>query len=728
MHSNSYYSIHNISFILVTFLMGVLIAQNKPDEQKHFSNPILAGYYPDPSICRVGEDYYLVNSSFAHYPGVPIFHSKDLVHWNQIGHVLDRPEQLNLHDNGTSRGIFAPSIRYHDGTFYMITTLVDSGGNFFVTAENPAGPWSNPVWLPDVHGIDPSFFFDNDGKAYIIYNGGPPDNKSLYDGHRALWMYEFDTEAMKTIGKNYLIVNGGVDISKKPVWIEGPHIFKVNNNYYVIAAEGGTGTNHSEVVLRSEKVTGPYQSYDKNPILTQRHLDPDRKYPVTCTGHADFVETQNGEWWSVFLACRPYRNGYYNTGRETFLAPVGWIDEWPIINPDFEEVQYSYKKPDLPQHNHSRFPLNGNFTLKEDFNSKDLPFYWIFLRTVREKWYDLERSKGNLRIQLRPVELWQKKNPSFIGRRQQHINCEVSAAVSFTPEFDNESAGIVAYQNEFYYYYLAKTLSRGKPVIQLIKRKESFFGGSHRQIKENIISADEPSIYQSERWAQKLKYSVPVKEGKKYLVILKFSEALWDSEGIRIFDVTIEDKNLKDIDIFRLAKSKFTAFDTTAIVQAKNNELNINIKAKKDNACICGIIVKEKAGDVIAAMNCGGEAYTSKKGFVYDKDDKFFPSREPGVIDIIKEIGLQEADAGKPIYLMLKAKGDTYGFYYTLEQGKWLPVSEDEDGTYLSTAVARGFVGVILGMHCTSKGKTSENYADFDWFEYSGNDPTFNMK
>jgi len=207
--------------------------EERPHEkQETYLNPILAGFYPDPGITRVGEDYYLVLSTFAYFPGVPIFHSKDLVNWEQIGNVLDRPEQLDLDGLGVSKGIFAPTIEHHEGVFYMVTTLVGNGGNFVVTATDPAGPWSNPVWLPEVNGIDPSLFFDDDGKAYIIYNSDAPDNKPLYDGHRTIRMFEFDYEALKTVGQNYILVNGGVDISKKPVWIEGPHIYKKDGLYY----------------------------------------------------------------------------------------------------------------------------------------------------------------------------------------------------------------------------------------------------------------------------------------------------------------------------------------------------------------------------------------------------------------------------------------------------------------------------------------------------------------
>jgi xylan 1,4-beta-xylosidase len=307
-----------------------------------FTNPILAGFYPDPSICRAGNDYYIVNSSFAYYPGLPIFHSTDLVNWQQIGAALNRPEQLNLDSAGVSRGLFAPAITYHKGTFYIVCTLVDKGGNFVITSTNPKGPWSNLVWLPEVDGIDPSIFFDEDDKAYIVYNSIPPDNISLHGGHRTIRMNTFDAKKLKVTSDNKIIINGGTDMSKKPVWIEGPHLFKKDGWYYLMCAEGGTDYEHSEVVFKSKTIDGPFIPYDKNPILTQRHLDKNRKNPVTNTGHADLVETPGGKWWAVFLGCRPYENNTFNTGRETFMAPVEWKEGWPIINPNFAEVQYTY--------------------------------------------------------------------------------------------------------------------------------------------------------------------------------------------------------------------------------------------------------------------------------------------------------------------------------------------------------------------------------------------------
>jgi alpha-N-arabinofuranosidase len=390
-----------------------------------YYNPILAGFYPDPTIIRVGDDYYVATSSFAYFPGVPIFHSKDLVNWTQIGHILDRPSQLNVDSAGVSRGIFAPALSYHDGTFYMITTLIDRGGNFYVTAKNPAGPWSDPVWLSSIDGIDPSFFFDDDGKSYIL-NNGPPVGEALYDGHRAIWIQQYDFGTKTLVGPRSVIVNGGVDLTKRPIWIEAPHIFKRDGTYYLICAEGGTADQHSEVVFRSQSVMGPYVPYSANPILTQRHLDAARPFPIETTGHADFVATPNGDWWAVFLGTRNYGRDLWNTGRETFLLPVTWVDGWPTILTGQATVPYVHARPNLSRQAAAAVPHSGNFSVRDEFDAPALAPYWEMLRTPRERWYDLTSVRGSLTLRARPESLSGRGQPSFLGRRQQHGSATAS--------------------------------------------------------------------------------------------------------------------------------------------------------------------------------------------------------------------------------------------------------------------------------------------------------------
>ena len=343
---------------------------NFPAGPSEYRNPVLAGFYSDPSLTRVGEDYYLTASTFTYFPGLPVFRSRDLVHWTQIGNAIDRPGQLNFDGLDLSRGVFAPDISHHAGIFYIVNTCVDCGGNFIITAKNPAGPWSDPVWIKDVTGIDPSLFVDDDGAAWLMNNAAPA-GPVLYEGHRAIWIRRFDLKTLKTSGPAMMIVDGGVDISQKPIWAEGPHIFKRDGRYYLITAEGGTAINHSQVVYRGDSPEGPWTAYPR-PILTQRDLEPLRRYPVTSAGHADIVETQNGEWWATFLATRPYGADLYNTGRETFLLPVHWRDGWPVITAPGQGIAPVVRHPDLPREKVPATPPSGNFVLREEFDGKTL--------------------------------------------------------------------------------------------------------------------------------------------------------------------------------------------------------------------------------------------------------------------------------------------------------------------------------------------------------------------
>ncbi|WP_210420712.1 glycoside hydrolase family 43 protein [Chitinophaga sp. XS-30] len=432
-------------------------------------NPVLSGFYPDPSVVKAGPDYYLVNSTFSYFPGLPIFHSRDLKNWKQIGNAIDRTTQMQFMKQRTTRGLFAPGISHHNGIFYIACTNIDDGGNFVITAKDPAGPWSDPVWLPAVRGIDPSVHFVDD-KAYIIYNSDPPEHKALYPGHRTIRMYEFDPVAMKVTGEEKILVNGGVDISKKPVWIEAPHLLKRNGWYYLYAAEGGTSVNHSEVVLRSRSVWGPYEPYAQNPILTQRYLPEDRKHPVTSTGHAQLVDGPDGNTYAIFLACRPYTGDYYNTGRETFIAPVEWKNDWPVINPGQQEVQYYYQAAYRESAQPGALPQSGNFSYTMKFE-KTLDPSLLFLRTCDSSSFSLGKRTG-LTLKLKPETCMGTGSPSFIGKRQQHLFCSAETAMTFAASSENEKAGFMVYYDENHFYYLCKSVANGKPVLQLFKGRE----------------------------------------------------------------------------------------------------------------------------------------------------------------------------------------------------------------------------------------------------------------
>ncbi|MBE2214642.1 MAG: glycoside hydrolase family 43 protein [Opitutaceae bacterium] len=442
-------------------------AFEQPIAPGQFRNPILSGFYPDPSICRVGDDYYLINSTFAYFPGIPIFHSRDLVNWKQVGHVIHRPEQLPYDGLGVSRAIFAPAISYHDGTFYVVCTMVDAGGNFLVTAKDPAGPWSDPIWF-DFEGIDPSLCFMEDGRAWMLNNGAPAETPR-YDGHRAIWIQEFDIAAKKLVGPRQVLVNGGVDISKKPVWIEGPHLYQRGDWYYLCAAEGGTSENHSQVILRSKSPTGPFVPWEKNPILTQRDLDGSVPLAVTSTGHADLVIGPDGNWWSVFLACRPYGGKWYATGRETFLLPVTWTDDdWPVILPPGERVPYVVDAPRAASVNTTGTPLTGNFTWRDDFAASELSPLWIMLRTPKEPWWSVDTAASTVRLTPRAEKVSGNANPSYLARRVHHARFEAATALMIPAE-PGVSAGLVVFQSETHHYFMGVRQSRDGAEVFLEK-------------------------------------------------------------------------------------------------------------------------------------------------------------------------------------------------------------------------------------------------------------------
>ena len=443
------------------------------DPACQFLNPILAGYYPDPSVCRVGDTYYLVNSSFAFFPGVPIFESHDLLHWTQIGHVLDRPSQLPLGDQGVSGGIFAPDIKYnpHNKTFYMVTTNVGTG-NFFVKTTDPHKGWSEPIRLPQVQGIDPSFFFDKDGTAYIVHNAAV-EGGADYEGQTAIRILRFDTRGDSIVGSYSQIVRGGTHVEARPIWIEGPHLYRIGKYYYLMCAEGGTGDWHSEVIFRAPLKADitkaeSWEECPHNPILTQRTgLSADRPDMVTSTGHADLVQAADGSWWAVFLGCRPYEGPFYNTGRDTYMLPVTWSDGWPQILPPATPVPTVVDvTPHSPLTTHPS-PLTGNFTFTDRFDTPQLNHRWIFLRNPEMQRYDW--SGPGLTIHPTPSDISQRKPLSALFYRQQHTDFTAETTVDFTPRSAKDVAGLALLQNEQYNFVLGKTLLDGRPAVTLTR-------------------------------------------------------------------------------------------------------------------------------------------------------------------------------------------------------------------------------------------------------------------
>jgi len=383
--------------------------------------PTLAGTYPDPSIQRVGDDYWLVTSTFEYFPGIPIFHSTDLVTWTQVGHVIDRLEQIDMAAVPSSFGLFAPTIRHHDGRWYVVCTLVTAAGaehDFVVTATDPAGPWSNATFLVGARGIDPSLFFDDDGRAWFC--GTHKQDAPDWPDQTIVWLQEFDTTRLELVGEVHHLWHGAVEGA---VWAEGPHIYKRGDWYYLLTAEGGTEFYHAISIARSREVTGPYEGYRGNPLFTHRHLG--RSHPITNVGHAELFDTSAGEWAVAMLAVRPYGGLHGNRGRETFITTVAWEDGWPVIAPGIGVLK---EKPRDLQRTNRHFPP---------------PHEWTQVRTARDAGYSIIPAASAVELTPHPTSLSDGGTPPFVGVRQKHRSFRFAAQVPFV-----DGAGVAARQSE----------------------------------------------------------------------------------------------------------------------------------------------------------------------------------------------------------------------------------------------------------------------------------------
>ena len=424
----------------------------------NYRNPVLPGFHPDPSIVRVDDDFYAVTSTFSWFPGLPIFHSTDLVNWRLIGNAIDRPGQVDFSGLGTNRGLFAPAITHHDGLFWIVNTCIECGDNFVITARDPAGPWSDPAWL-DFGGIDPSLYFEDDGTAWIVYNDAPP-GEPRYEGHRALWLQQFDPVRMQVMPGRTLLVDGGVDPSTNPIWAEGPHIYKIDGWYYLLTAEGGTAEQHSQTIYRSDTLQGPYRPGPFNPILTQRDLPGDRPERVEATGHADIVQLDDQSWWGVFLATRPFAGQSTLMGRETFLLPLMWVDGWPRFLDQGAPVPLELKKPALPP----ATPIDRT-GWREEFNSP-LGDDWIGIRTPQTRQQVLvDTEAGRLHVIADEHSAGSLGKPAFAGRRLWHHDADFSTRVRFSPGDGDDFAGLLAFMDEN--HFIAFGVEQGRVVARL---------------------------------------------------------------------------------------------------------------------------------------------------------------------------------------------------------------------------------------------------------------------
>ena len=452
--------------------------------QDTFINPIINGGYPDPSIVRVENDFYIVNSSFEYFPALPIHHSKDLVNWELIGYGIDRPSQgtgkVNLYDVQQQGGIHAPSIRYHDGLFYIVTTNVYSPVdkskptemvNFILTAKNPAGPWSDPYVIEGAPGIDPDIFFDDNGKVWFVgtHDTGNPNKNGIGE----IWIQELDLNNWKLKGQRHSIWRGACG----GCCVEGPHIYKQYGRYYLMVAEGGTSYNHAVMIASSKNIKGPYDSNPKNPILTSRHLSNNNW--VHSTGHADLVQLKDNRWYMVSLGIRNEMDSTSNMGRETHLMPVVWeeawdnwvevekgrwepvIIKWPVVAPNTGKVERNTSIPFFEK------KQNINYSFYDDFTSSKLDLQWNFRRVPRENTYELNSKNKTLKLNLSPESFELRSQYNLMGFRQKETEFEYSSSMNFKPKKNFSEASLSIFSQDDNYINFTVKKHNNKTLLNL---------------------------------------------------------------------------------------------------------------------------------------------------------------------------------------------------------------------------------------------------------------------
>ncbi len=432
-------------------------------------NPIISGFYPDPSICKAGKDYFLVTSSFEYFPGVPIFHSVDMINWKQYGHVLTRKKQLPLENCPRPLGIFAPTIRHINGRFYMVTTNMSLSpknefyGNFYVWTDDIEAGWSDPIWV-DVGGIDPDLFCDDDGTFYF----------TSADGNSSILQAAVDIASGQVLSDVQQITRGTGGRHA-----EAPHIYKVDSTYYLMLAEGGTEEGHMVTILRGSSPRGPWTECRDNPILSHRS----KPSPIRATGHADMIEGPNGQWWMVFLGIRPTPDlEVHYLGRETFVAPVDWDDGWPVVNGG-DPVPQNLTMADAPKSTH----IWGSE--KDEFGEQTLGLKWNYLRNPDHCLYDLTTRPGWLGLKCGPVTIDEPLSPAWIGQRLCHFNMYAEVLLDFDPCREGDTAGLTAYMCETHHYDVYITLRNGDRMLGARRR----VGSISREEQHAVAIGKEPT-------------------------------------------------------------------------------------------------------------------------------------------------------------------------------------------------------------------------------------------
>lgn len=446
---------------------------------KKIKNPILRGFHPDPSIIRVGDDYYLATSTFEWWPGVKLYHSRDLAHWEQLPSPLQRISQLDLRGVGASQGVWAPCLTWYQGTFYLAYTVVRSfycnmydTANYLVTSQQIVGPWSDPVPLNRL-GFDPSLFHDDDGKKYVV---------SVITDHRIpkrhggkLVLQEYSEEEQRMIGKPRLVYHGDYGV------LEGPHLYKRNGYYYLFCADTGTGEGHGQSVLRSKNIWGPYEWYEGNSILTSRDHP---EFLLQKAGHGDLVETQNGEWYMVHLCGRALENRNpegsrfagcrrYPLGRETAIQKMRWTEDgWPVLAGEQNWPEEEVCGPNLSEY---YFPAHS---VRDDFDSPQLRLVYQSLRIpLDDTFYSLTARKGYLRLYGREG-LASKFYQSLLARCWEEFHFTAVTCMEFEPYCFKQMAGLICLYDTDNYYYLHVThdeeIGKCISILSAVNRKYAY--------------------------------------------------------------------------------------------------------------------------------------------------------------------------------------------------------------------------------------------------------------
>lgn len=432
-------------------------------------NPIISGFYPDPSICRVGDDYYIACSSFELYPGIPLFHSKDLAHWEQICNVMTIENGFHVECSYGGGGVMAPTIRYNNGTYYIMNCNFSHRGNYIVTAKEPKGPWSHPHWLEDVPGIDASLFFDDDGICYVVGTGDAWDEE-LGMNTCGIWIAKFDIEHFKMLGKPVTIFHSAMRGAEHP---EAPHLYHIGEYYYLMIAEGGTDQHHCVAVARSKALFESFENNPDNPVMTHRMMGS--YAAITNVGHADLVETQNGDWYAVMLASRNIDGKHKNLGRETYICPVVWEDGWPLFSPKTGHLEFEYEGSGLPE---TRYEHQIK---RYEFEEKEFEPEWTWWGTPYEPFFERKDSKLNIKCvaqklieELKPASFdfqlprGRENFAPFIALRETELNFSVACCMRFKP-ITQESAGMAIVQQMNNQYHFERIQEEGTEYLQLVR-------------------------------------------------------------------------------------------------------------------------------------------------------------------------------------------------------------------------------------------------------------------